>query len=96
MSASDQIIDKFLNAIWLEFGLSKNTLLSYGSDLRQFDKWLKSKTLSDVCEEDISAFLLFRQNRVQPTGLPLECCRVCGVSSGICYGKTRLAATLPD
>ncbi len=63
MSASDQIIDKFLNAIWLEFGLSKNTLLSYGSDLRQFDTWLKSKTLSDVCEKDISAFLQFRQKQ---------------------------------
>lgn len=61
MSGSAKTIEAFLNALWLEFGLSDNTLAAYGSDLKQFDKWLKAKTLLEVEPEDISRFLLYRQ-----------------------------------
>jgi integrase/recombinase XerD len=61
MSGSIKIIEVFLNALWLEAGLSDNTLASYGSDLKQFDKWLKHKNLQEVSEEDISGFLQYRQ-----------------------------------
>lgn len=61
MSGSAKPIEAFLNALWLEFGLSDNTLAAYGSDLKQFDKWLKAKTLLDVDETDISGFLIYRQ-----------------------------------
>lgn len=61
MSGSAKTIEAFLNALWLEFGLSDNTLAAYGSDLKQFDKWLKAKTLHDVDETDISGFLQYRQ-----------------------------------
>lgn len=61
MSGSAKPIEAFLNALWLEFGLSDNTLAAYGSDLKQFDKWLKAKTLLGVDETDISGFLLYRQ-----------------------------------
>ena len=63
MSNSAKIIEAFLNALWLEFGLSDNTLAAYGSDLRQFDTWLQSKTLLEVSEDDISLFLQFRQQQ---------------------------------
>lgn len=65
MSGSAKIIETFLNALWLEFGLSENTLAAYGSDLNQFDKWLKNLTLEDVAEADISLFLLYRQKQGQ-------------------------------
>ena len=45
MSGSVKHIETFLNALWMEFGLSDNTLAAYGSDLKLFDKWLKNKTL---------------------------------------------------
>ncbi len=61
MSGSVKIIEAFLNVLWLEFGLSENTLAAYGSDLNQFDQWLAKKTLIDVGREDISAFLRHRQ-----------------------------------
>ncbi len=61
MSGSVKAIEEFLNALWLEFGLSDNTLAAYGSDLTQFDKWLKAKNLLDVNETDIAGFLLYRQ-----------------------------------
>ena len=63
MSGSAKSIEAFLNALWLEFGLSDNTLSAYGSDLNQFDIWLKNQTLQDVGETDISGFLLHRQSQ---------------------------------
>lgn len=63
MSGSAQSIEVFLNALWLEFGLSENTLAAYGSDLTQFDQWLKGLTLMEVCGNEISSFLLYRQKQ---------------------------------
>lgn len=63
MSGSAKSIEVFLNALWLEYGLSENTLSAYGSDLSQFDQWLKEKSLPEVSENDISAFLLYRQQQ---------------------------------
>lgn len=33
-------IERFVDAMWMEKGLSNNTLSSYRRDLRQFDEWL--------------------------------------------------------
>ena len=63
MSGSAQSIEVFLNALWLEFGLSENTLAAYGSDLTQFDQWLKGLTLLEACGNEISSFLLHRQKQ---------------------------------
>ena len=35
-----KLIDEFLDAVWLESGLSDNTLSAYRSDLRKFIKWI--------------------------------------------------------
>jgi integrase/recombinase XerD len=60
---SAQTIESFLNALWLEFGLSDNTLSAYGSDLRLFAKWLKDKELNVVDEVCIRRFLASRQQQ---------------------------------
>lgn len=60
MKKSLQQIDLFVDSLWAEFGLSKNTLLAYRSDLKIFAKWLKPKTLPEVNQDDIIQFL---QNR---------------------------------
>ncbi len=57
MEASLKQIDLFLDALWVESGLSENTLAAYGSDLRIFSKWLKNKTVFDVEESDIALFM---------------------------------------
>jgi integrase/recombinase XerD len=54
------LIDQFLDAVWVEQGLSENTLSAYGSDLRIFAKWLKEKAILDVDGADISSFLASR------------------------------------
>ena len=41
-AAADPVIEKFLDALWLEAGLSRNTLNAYRSDLGQFAVWLQA------------------------------------------------------
>jgi integrase/recombinase XerD len=59
MSSTD-LIDQFLDAVWVEQGLSKNTLSAYSSDLRIFAKWLSDKSMLDVDKGDLSRFLATR------------------------------------
>ena len=57
---STDLIDQFLDAVWVEQGLSKNTLSAYSSDLRIFAKWLSDKSMLDVDKGDLSRFLAAR------------------------------------
>jgi len=41
-----QIIQRFLDSLWMEFGLSQQTLMAYSSDLNQLSKWLSKKNLN--------------------------------------------------
>ena len=61
MNAVD-VIDRFLDAIWAEQGVSENTLSAYGSDLKIFARWLKGDgdSLIEAEAEDISGFLAYR------------------------------------
>ena len=45
------LLDAFADALWLEDGLSKNTLASYRRDLAQFASFLKETPLDDAREE---------------------------------------------
>jgi len=53
-------IDLFLDSLWVESGLSENTLAAYGSDLKIFSKWLTNKAVCDVEQSDIAAFMASR------------------------------------
>ena len=60
---STKIIDQFIDHLWLEDGLSKNTLDSYRFDLSIFVNWLsKAKQIEilDVSESEIQEFLAFK------------------------------------
>jgi integrase/recombinase XerD len=57
------VLDSFADALWLEDGLSKNTLASYRRDLEQFAVFLKKTSLEKAREEDLSAFLAARRGR---------------------------------
>ena len=61
--ASAALLDAFADALWLEDGLSKNTLASYRQDLNQFDLFLKGMPLLEVQEEHLSRFLASRRGR---------------------------------
>jgi len=57
---AEVLIDQFLDAVWVEQGLSENTLSAYGSDLRIFAKWLAGRSMLEVDGGDLSGFLASR------------------------------------
>ncbi len=62
MSDSDrQILDAFIDNIWIEKGLSQNTLDSYRSDLEQFSTWLEKNNLTYIktSKKEILSYLSF-------------------------------------
>jgi len=50
-------IDLFIDAMWLEAGLSKNTLSAYRSDLNRFAKFIDAKELISIEQSDVQKFL---------------------------------------
>ncbi|WP_293779947.1 site-specific tyrosine recombinase XerD [uncultured Oxalicibacterium sp.] len=59
MQASQSQIDAFCDTLWLEDGLSKNTLEAYRRDLRLLATWLaqqRGKHLQQVQAEDLNAY----------------------------------------
>lgn len=61
--ASQPAIDEFCDTLWLEDGLSKNTLEAYRRDMTLFAIWLEKqcgKTLYDVQAEDLTAYFAAR------------------------------------
>ena len=50
-------IDLFVDAVWLESGLSKNTLSAYRSDLNRLARFLAERELLQVEQADIQKFL---------------------------------------
>ena len=59
LGQSRNTIDTFLDALWMERGLSENTLQAYKSDLYNFAKWLDKKNLgiTQVQGTEILAYL---------------------------------------
>ena len=58
-------IEAFLDHLWMERGLSANTLQAYGSDLKLFAQWLaqSDKGLLDVQRGDVQAYLAVRMQQ---------------------------------
>ncbi len=50
------LIQRFTDALWLEEGLSPNTLKAYGTDLRLFAGWL-GKPPAEATAEDLARYL---------------------------------------
>ena len=52
-------IDLFVDALWLESGLSKNTLSAYRTDLNGFAKFIEPSNLLNVTQSEVQKFLAF-------------------------------------
>ncbi len=52
------LVDAFIDALWLEDGLSPNTLAAYRRDMQGFAAWLKTQelTLAQAGEHDVQAY----------------------------------------
>ncbi|MDR9435845.1 MAG: site-specific tyrosine recombinase XerD, partial [Thiohalophilus sp.] len=76
MSESQVLIEQFLDALWMERGLSENTLSAYRSDLSQFGQWLNHEgraSLRDVRREQIQGYLA---QRLEQRGSPRSTARL--------------------
>ena len=51
--SSDRLIDGFIDSIWLERGLSQNTLSAYRQDLSNFSNWLNPVNLENADKVDV-------------------------------------------
>ena len=63
MTSSNTLIDEFCDALWLEDGLSRNTLDSYRRDLTQLSGWLQKqhgKTLAAAGHPDLLGYLAWK------------------------------------
>jgi integrase/recombinase XerD len=60
--SSEGVIDKFLDAIWMERGLSTNTLGAYRADLAALQRWLAQRDTSLIyaSRADLLAFIASR------------------------------------
>jgi integrase/recombinase XerD len=57
------VVDRYLDALWMEKGLSENTLVSYRRDLTQFSNWLQSShqvSLLEVADSHLLSYLGWR------------------------------------
>jgi integrase/recombinase XerD len=62
-AASQADIDRFLDALWLEDGLAKNTLAAYRRDLALFAHWLaenETRELARARSTDVQSYMLAR------------------------------------
>jgi integrase/recombinase XerD len=59
LEQNDSLINAYLDSLWLEKGLSDNTLSAYGSDLKKFSQWLNTNSHSDKILLNVSRIDIF-------------------------------------
>lgn len=71
VGASDGLtdIDAFIDALWLEEGLSRNTLAAYRRDLSLYRSWLATtgQTLNGTLEQDLQAYFAHQHAKTKAT-----------------------------
>jgi integrase/recombinase XerD len=68
-SASESRIDAFIDALWLEDGLARNTLAAYRRDLSLYGQWLASqdRAIDATTEIDLNAYFAARHSVTKAT-----------------------------
>jgi len=65
MNDNAELLDEFCDALWLEDGLSRNSLDSYRRDLRIFSEWLAESRHQSLIEAGHSELLAYLAARFQ-------------------------------
>ncbi len=65
----DAAIDAFIDALWLEEGLSKNTLTAYRRDLTLYAAWLggRARVLTETIEPDLNGYFAAQHSATKAT-----------------------------
>src|SRR5262245_22997596 len=58
----DPVVNRFLEAVWMERGLSANTLAAYRADLTALNRWLEQKDIPIIktARNDLLGFIAWR------------------------------------
>jgi len=67
METDTASVDAFIDALWLEEGLSKNTLQAYRRDLTLFAEFLAGRSLALAQEVDLQAYFAARHGTTKAT-----------------------------
>ena len=59
VSAEDGHIERFVDHLWVEFGLSENTITAYRADIKTVQSFLSTRNtaLSDACDADLLSYM---------------------------------------
>ena len=68
-------IERYIDAMWMEKGLSDNSLTSYRRDLRQFNDWLSKNKSSSVTRADRSSLQAYMGVRLEQGQSPRSTAR---------------------
>lgn len=68
-ASGDAAIDAFIDALWLEEGLARNTLTAYRRDLTLYARWLqgRGRRLLQTTEQDLNAYFAARHGETRAT-----------------------------
>lgn len=69
--AHQEILDTFIDQLWLEDGLARNTLESYRRDLAQLAEWLEKRNalLLTASQTDLESYLAFKSPQSKPRSI---------------------------
>lgn len=69
------VIDPFIDNLWMERGLSDNTLAAYRRDLAQFEQWLHDQRGSTLLQADAGDLQAYLGARLKQGGSPRSTAR---------------------
>ena len=70
-----EMIDRFLDTIWMERGLSKNTLAAYRADLMALSRWIEARDNGHIANASRGDLLGFIGERVEKGARPRSTAR---------------------
>jgi len=75
LQAPKEMIDQFLDTIWMERGLSKNTLAAYRADLTALSRWMDSRDGTHIATAERADLLAFIGERAEKGARPRSTAR---------------------
>ena len=90
------LIERYIDALWMEKGLSDNTLASYRRDLSQYADWLYQCDSGDLLAADRAALLKYLGWRIQAGYSPRSSARFLSCVRGFYRYQVREGALSSD